>query len=173
MTRYAALLRGVNVGGITMKMADVRDALEADGFTGVTTILASGNVLLDSTESASAVKERLQRVLGDRFGYEAWVLVYDLNTIGDIITAFPWEPEIEGVHSYVMFCSDPAVLTELAALGGELDESERIAAGDGVLYWQVPRSQTLASPIGKTTGKKRYKSTTTTRNLRTLHKLVR
>lgn len=173
MPRYAALLRGVNVGGITMKMADVRDTLKADGFTGVTTILASGNVLLDSTESASAVKERLQRVLGDRFGYEAWVLVYDLDTIGHIIAAFPWEPEIEGVHSYVMFCSDPAVLTELAGLGGELDESERIAAGDGVLYWQVPKSQTLGSPIGKTTGKKRYKSTTTTRNLRTLHKLVR
>ena len=54
MTRYAALLRGVNVGGITMKMADVRDALTADGFAGVTTILASGNVLLDATEPAAA-----------------------------------------------------------------------------------------------------------------------
>lgn len=174
MTRYAALLRGVNVGGITMKMADVREALEADGFTGVTTILASGNVLLDSSESTSAVKERLQQVLGDRFGYEAWVLVYELDTIREIIAAFPWEPEIEGVHSYVMFCSDPEVLAELAALGDALDaETERIAAGDGVLYWQVPKSQTLGSPIGKTTGKKRYKSSTTTRNLRTLHKLVR
>lgn len=173
MTRYAALLRGVNVGGITMKMVDVRDALEADGFTDVTTILASGNVLVDAAEPAGAVKERLQQVLGERFGYEAWVLVYDLDTIGRIIAGFPWEPEIEGVHSYVMFCSDPAVLAELAALEGELDESERIATGDGVLYWQVPRSQTLTSPIGKTTGKKRYKSTTTTRNLRTLHKLVR
>ncbi|MUM16656.1 DUF1697 domain-containing protein [Mycobacterium sp. CBMA271] len=172
MTRYAALLRGVNVGGITMKMSDVRDALEADGFTGVTTVLASGNVLLDSTESAATVKSRLQQVLGDRFGYEAWVLMYDLDTIREIIAAFPWEPEVEGVHSYVMFCSDPAVLAELAALGGELDETERIAAGDGVLYWQVPRSQTLGSPVGKTTGKKRYKSSTTTRNLRTLHKLV-
>ncbi|MBB4854901.1 uncharacterized protein (DUF1697 family) [Mycobacteroides chelonae] len=173
MTRYAALLRGVNVGGITMKMADVRDALSADGFAGVTTILASGNVLLDAAESAAAVKERLQQILGDRFGYEAWVLVYDLDTIGRIIAAFPWEPEIEGVHSYVMFCSDPEVLAELAGLGTALDGNERITAGDGVLYWQVPKSQTLSSPVGKTMGKKRYKSTTTTRNLRTLHKLVR
>ncbi|ALR11039.1 pyridoxamine 5-phosphate oxidase [Mycobacteroides saopaulense] len=173
MTRYAALLRGVNVGGITMKMADVRDALATDGFAGVTTILASGNVLLDATEPAAAVKERLQQVLGDRFGYEAWVLVYDLDTIGQIIAAFPWEPEIEDVHSYVMFCSEPEVLAELAGLDTELDENERIAAGDGVLYWQVPKSQTLSSPVGKTMGKKRYKSTTTTRNLRTLHKLVR
>lgn len=173
MTRYAALLRGVNVGGITMKMADVRDALESDGFTGVTTILASGNVLLDADAPAAAVKERLQRVLGERFGYEAWVLVYGVDTIARIIEEFPWEPEIEGVHSYVMFCSDPAVLAELATLEGELDASEHIATGDGVLYWQVPKSHTLSSPIGRTTGKKRYKSNTTTRNLRTLHKLVR
>lgn len=49
MTKYAALLRGVNVGGITMKMADMRDALETAGFAGVTTVLASGNVLLMPT----------------------------------------------------------------------------------------------------------------------------
>lgn len=59
MTKYAALLRGVNVGGITMKMADVRDALETAGFAGVTTVLASGNVLLDADEPAATVKERL------------------------------------------------------------------------------------------------------------------
>ncbi|EUA68499.1 hypothetical protein I541_5586 [Mycobacteroides abscessus] len=40
------------------------------------------------------------------------------------------------------------------------------------MYWQVP-SRRPGQPVGKTTGKKRYKSTTTTRNLRTLHKLVR
>ena len=48
-----------------------------------------------------------------------------------------------------------------------------IAAGAGVLYWQVPRASTLDSAIGKTMGKKRYKSSTTTRNLRTLDKVLR
>lgn len=173
MTRYAALLRGVNVGGINMKMADVKAAVESAGFTCVTTILASGNVLLDSPESASAVKTSLQDTLGDRFGYEAWVLVYDLPTIRRIIDEFPWEPEIADVHSYVTFCSDPVILAELAERAVDLGPGERIAVGDGVLYWQVPKSQTLDSPLGKTTGKKRYKSATTTRNLRTLHKIAR
>ena len=42
-----------------------------------------------------------------------------------------------------------------------------------MVYWQVPRASTLDSAIGKTMGKKRYKSTTTTRNLRTIDKLLR
>ena len=49
---------------------------------------------------------------------------------------------------------------------------EKIAPGEGVLYWQVPKSGTLGSTIGKTMGKRRYKSTTTTRNLRTLEKVL-
>ena len=55
MTRYAAFLRGVNVGGVTLKMADVAAAFTAAGFTDVKTVLASGNVLLTSVSSTAAV----------------------------------------------------------------------------------------------------------------------
>ena len=37
MTRYAALLRGVNVGGINLKMADVKAVFEGLGLGGVKT----------------------------------------------------------------------------------------------------------------------------------------
>ena len=49
---------------------------------------------------------------------------------------------------------------------------ERIELGDGVLYWEVERGQTLHSVFGKATGKKKYKATTTNRNLRTLRKVL-
>jgi uncharacterized protein (DUF1697 family) len=42
-----------------------------------------------------------------------------------------------------------------------------------VIYWQVRKNNTLDSTIGKTMGTKRYKSSTTTRNVRTLAKLLR
>lgn len=69
------------------------------------------------------------------------------------------------------FVSDPEVLDELAAL--EPGPDERIERGKGVIYWQVPRSKSLQSAMGKTMGKKRYKSSTTTRNLRTLDRVLR
>ncbi|HEY9264256.1 MAG TPA: DUF1697 domain-containing protein, partial [Mycobacterium sp.] len=56
MTRYAAFLRGVNVGGVNLKMAAVAQALEAAGFGDVKTILASGNVLLDSRAGVATVR---------------------------------------------------------------------------------------------------------------------
>jgi uncharacterized protein (DUF1697 family) len=173
MTRYAAFLRGVNVGGVNVKMAEVAAALRDAGFDTVRTILASGNVVLDARGSAASVRKKAESALRDTFGYDAWVLVYDLDAVAAIAAGYPFEPEVEGHHSYVTFVSDPAVLDELAALATEAGPQEKIARGDGVLYWQVPKSATLDSTIGKTMGKKRYKSSITTRNLRTLGKVLR
>ena len=173
MTRYAAFLRGINVGGVNLKMTDVATALSDAGFDNVRTILASGNVVLDAAGSAASVRKKAEVALREAFGYDAWVLVYPLETVRAIADGFPFEAEVEGHHSYVTFVGDPDILDELAALSADAGPQEKIARGDGVLYWQVPKSATLESTIGKTTGKKRYKSSTTTRNLRTLAKVLR
>jgi uncharacterized protein (DUF1697 family) len=173
MTRYAAFLRGVNVGGVNLKMADVATALADAGFANVRTILASGNVMLESSAGADAVRTKAETALRQRFGYDAWVLVYGIDTVRAIVDAYPFEPEVDGYQSYVTFVTDTGVLDELAALADETGPDERISRGGGVIYWQVPKNRTLDSAIGKTMGKKRYKSSTTTRNLRTLEKVLR
>jgi uncharacterized protein (DUF1697 family) len=101
------------------------------------------------------------------------VLAYDLETVRAISDAFPFEREVDGIQSYVTFVSDPDVLDELAGLAVDAGQDEKIERGVGVIYWQVPKMSTLDSTIGKTMGKKRYKSSTTTRNLRTVEKLLR
>ena len=172
MTRYAAFLRGVNVGGVNLKMAEVAATLENAGFTNVKTILASGNVLLESRSGVDAVRKKVEKALRDEFGYDAWVLAYDLDTVKAISDEFPFEREVEGHHSYVTFVTDADVLDELAALAKDARSDEKIKRGKGVIYWQVPNKGTLDTTIGKTMGKKRYKSSTTTRNLRTLDKVL-
>ena len=176
MTKYAAFLRGVNVGGVNLKMADVATALTDAGFANVRTILASGNVLLESSAGAAAVRKKAEATLRERFGYDAWVLVYDIDTVRAVVDGYPFEREVDGYQSYVTFVADEAVLNELTALAG-LGEGagadEKISRGEGVVYWQVPKGSTLDSTIGKTMGKPRYKSSTTTRNLRTLAKVLR
>ena len=53
MTRYVALLRGINVGrNKRIAMADLRSLCEGLGFEHVRTLLQSGNVVLDSSVSA-------------------------------------------------------------------------------------------------------------------------
>ena len=177
MTRFAAFLRGVNVGGVNLKMADVASALTDAGFSGVRTVLASGNVLLESAPGVAVVRENAEAALRERFGYEAWVLAYDIDTVRNIDEAYPFEREVDGYQSYVTFVADAAVLDALVALADSTGPGELIRRGDNpdywVIYWQVPKGATLDSTIGKTMGKPRYKSSTTTRNLRTLAKVLR
>jgi uncharacterized protein (DUF1697 family) len=173
MTRYAVFLRGVNVGGVNLKMAEVAKAFEDAGFADVRTILASGNVVLESGSGVEAVRKNAENALRDAFGYDAWVLAYDIDTVAAISKAYPFEREVEGHHSYVTFVTDAKVLDELAALAKEARPDEKIKRGKGVIYWQVPKTGTLDTTIGKTMGKKRYKSSTTTRNLRTVEKVLR
>ncbi|MDT5221524.1 MAG: hypothetical protein QOF15_3629 [Mycobacterium sp.] len=171
MTKYAAFLRGVNVRGVNLKMAAVADALTDAGFKNVRTILASGNVLLESTAAVATVRKKAEAALRESFGYDAWVLAYDIETVRAIDEAYPFEREVDGYQSYVTFVTDAEVLDELAEL--EAGPNEKVGRGEGVIYWQVPKGSTLDSTIGKTMGKKRYKSSTTSRNLRTLAKVLK
>ncbi|MGO4689593.1 DUF1697 domain-containing protein [Glaciibacter sp. 2TAF33] len=174
MTRFVALLRGVNVGGINLKMADVADAVTALGLSNVKTVLASGNLLFDSTDSSDALKQHVEQGLGERFGYDASVHILELDAIRRVVDDFPFDAERDGWHPYVVFVSDTGTATDLLALQDNLDEdSESIRRGDGVIYWTVERGSTLSSVFGKETGRARYKTSTTTRNLRTLQKLLR
>jgi uncharacterized protein (DUF1697 family) len=138
----------------------------------VTTVLASGNVLMTSGAKVGAVRTNAERALRDAFGYDAWVLAYDRSAVAAVSEAFPFEREVDGRHSYVTFVTEADVLDELSELGKDAGPDEKIERGKGVLYWQVPKTGTLDTTIGKTMGKKRYKSSTTTRNLRTIDKVL-
>lgn len=172
MSRYVAFLRGVNVGGVNLKMAEVAAVLTDAGFTRVRTVLASGNVLLESPAAVAAVRTTAEAALRNAFGYDAWVLAYDVDAVAAVSAAFPFQRDVDGHHSYVTFVTDADVLDELAGLAANAGPDELIARGAGVLYWQVPSGATLDTTIGKTMGRKRYKSSTTTRNLRTIEKVI-
>jgi len=170
MTDYVALLRGVNVGGVNLKMADLAEVVRGLGYTNVKTVLASGNVLFTTPDAASAAKQTLESALRERFGYEAWVHVLTVDAIRAIVAAYPF-PRSDERHAYVVFAVKPEVRAELLAV--ELDDAvEQAQAGDGVIYWSVPKGSTLDSAMGKAQSAARHKPWITTRNLNTLEKLL-
>lgn len=175
MTRYVAFLRGVNVGGINIKMADLKAAFADLGYTDIRTVLASGNVVFDTDETdPAAVKQRIEGCLRATFGYDAWIVLLDLAAVRTIVEAYPFDPLREGWHPYVVLSSDPAALDGLAEVSDDLDpQFERIQRGDGVLYWEVQRGMSVKSAFSKQAAKPTYKPKITTRNLRTLLKILR
>ena len=123
-----------------MKMADLAELVRALGYSDVKTVLASGNVVLESPDAASGIKETLQSALRKRFGYEAWVQVLTTAALEKIVAGYPFERGRDGWHDYVMFTEKAE--TRDALLAVELDpELEKSAGGTGVVYWTVERGQ--------------------------------
>lgn len=175
MVRCIALLRGVNVGGITIKSAELREVFEELGFDDVRTVLASGNVVFAPADAAASadLKHRIEQALRDRFGYDAWIVLVTREQVERVVEAFPFDASDAERQPWVVFGSDETVLDELVAASGEFDARvDPIARGEGVVYWNPVKGTTVDTPFGKLLGKPRYKPVTTNRNLRTLLKLL-
>ncbi|MCU1516758.1 MAG: pyridoxamine 5-phosphate oxidase [Pseudarthrobacter sp.] len=171
MNSYAVFLRGINVGGINIRMAELREALAAAGFAGVKTLLASGNVVLASEAEPAAVKQKFERCLRDTFGYDAWVVVLTAQRVAELVEACPYPDDDKATHTYITLSSDTASLDELDAAGTLLDGTEQTRLGPEALAWLAPVGGTLDSPFSKISAKPKFKASTTTRNLRTLIKV--
>src|SRR5437868_184909 len=77
MTIHVALLRGINVGGRNaVAMSDLRNLFGDLGFTGVTTLLQSGNLVFQSDQLTGAALERLlEKETAKRLGVAADYIV--------------------------------------------------------------------------------------------------
>ncbi|GGF28977.1 hypothetical protein GCM10007298_26040 [Williamsia phyllosphaerae] len=174
VTEYVALLRGINVGAIRIAMADLRTEFEALGLGEVSTVLATGNVRFSSDRTdVTALRGEIEAALSARFDYRAYVFLHSRDAIRSALDGYPFPTDQADRHSYILFVADDDVRAELLGAAADLDPAvERVADGDGVLYWDVVKKMTLTSPFGKALGRARYKATTTNRNLRTVRSII-
>lgn len=175
-TRYVALLRGVNVGGVTITNAQLVEIFEREGFTSVRPVLASGNIVFDGPPTAR--REDLARRVGSAIasdvGRDLPLVLETQEELGSVAGNYPFERDDAALQPYIVFSSDPAALAAiLEAAEGLPLEVESVAEGDGVVYWRVPKGSTLETPFAKVLAGKAVAPLLTTRNLRTVEKLVR
>ena len=169
--RYAVFLRGINVGGINIRMADLKACLSEGPFRNVKTLLATGNVILDSDSGPDAVKKACEDALRARFGYDAWVIVTDRDEIDRIVEATPYPADDPEQHSYVTLASDPTVLDSLIEAASALGPTGIVRLTPGAIATQVAVGSSTDAPVSKLMARAAYKPYTTTRNLRTLLKV--
>lgn len=178
MTEWIALLRGVNVGGITVRSSELAAVFRELGFDGVRTVLASGNVVFasDGTPAdASELTPRIERALSERFAYEARVVLVARGELERVVAEFPFDADDGSRQPWVIFAATREVLDDLLASAASLglDPSvDPISRGDGVVYWNPVTGTTVDTPFAKLLAKARYRPTTTNRNLRTLVKVL-
>lgn len=171
--RAVVLLRGVNVNGVTVRSADLGRVLTGAGFGGVRTVLASGNVVLDAAgEDPAAVAADVERALRDGFGHPARVVVVRPERLAEIAAGYPFAREDATFHPYCVFASDAGQLAELAALADPAGAEDRLQLSGDVLYWRVAKGSSTDTPFAKLAAAARWKPVITTRNLRTVEKVL-
>ncbi|EZH76011.1 hypothetical protein ATO12_04270 [Aquimarina atlantica] len=110
MNRYVAFLRGINVSGHhKVPMADLRKEMEKLNFEKVITILNSGNIIFDSTESD--VKS-LEKIMSDHlektFGFLIPTIVRTSETICHLLDKDPFKDILvtKDIRLYVSFLQE-------------------------------------------------------------------
>ncbi|MFC0672963.1 DUF1697 domain-containing protein [Brachybacterium hainanense] len=172
MTRWIALLRGINVGGVSIRSAELAALFRELGFAEVRTVLASGNVVFETDAGQpAALKARIEQALSERFGYEAWIVLLRHADLAAIVAGYPFAEDAEH-HAYVIFSSAASSLDELLEGTDPADATDPVAAGEGVLYWRGTKGTSTTTPFARRLAAARFRSTTTNRNIRTLRRML-
>lgn len=129
MTVWAALLRGVNVGGHNkVPMAELRAALGAEGFSDVATYIASGNIVLQAEADPT---KRISEIIAKQFGLDITVIGRSGDQLRAAIEANPFADQAaadpRAVHCF--FASSPTGGGAIDSFDHERYAPDRLAVG--------------------------------------------
>lgn len=172
MKKLIVLLRGINVGGNNMiKMEDLKKMFVKIGYENPKTLLATGNVLIESDKNIPEVKESIEKYLFKALGFEIKVLVRPLNDVQEMIKRNPFKtikPD-KSLRLYVTFISEiPKNKTKI-----KLSDFEILDVTDTEVYWVIRIKEAGKTPESMTIIEKQFGKYSTTRNWNTVIKIGR
>jgi uncharacterized protein (DUF1697 family) len=173
MTRYALLLRGVNVGTKnSLPMADLRAMLTKLGCADVQTYVQSGNAVFGTKLGApaltAAVEKALERYMGRPIATTLRTRIQmqttvDANPFADVAT--------NPAYLCVTFLSHAPKQAEVAPLHAQDFAPERFLVTGKEIYSWHPNGQARSS-LAVALGKLPLRGAVTTRNWNTVRKLL-
>jgi uncharacterized protein (DUF1697 family) len=136
--RWVAFLRAVNLGRDNkVPMAELRTLLEASGYEGVRTYIASGNVLLDGPAGRTALGAALEQLVADSFGVTTTVILRKPRELAALVAAHPFGAEASETH--VAFLAARPKTADAARLEAVDPGSDLAVLADTDLYLWLPR----------------------------------
>ena len=172
MKTYCAFLRGVNVNGKSMKMAEACEVLIQAGLTGVVSVLASGNIIFQSDMPQIELRSFVEQALSDHYSDSVHLFVKRSDEVSAMLEAVPFAENAEQ-HIYTFIC-EPGFEEVLLREFGKITPSEKETAEikGGLFYWQCRKGATLNSGFSKILGRKDMKDKFTGRNIGAITKVV-
>ena len=175
MTRYIALLRGINVGGKNkIAMVDLKVAFEKRGFQNVATYINSGNVIFDSDLEKTDVRNTCEKLILEDFGLDITTYVISASELTEALRFSPsWWNNAPHTRHDVFFVIPPMTATKLCAHVGEIKkEYEKLAHYGELIFWSTSMDVFSKTRWSKISQDKEAYSTITVRNANTVLKLA-
>ncbi|MEM6841093.1 MAG: DUF1697 domain-containing protein [Bacteroidota bacterium] len=174
--QYIAFLRGINVGGHKkVPMADLRKRIETLGFTQVTTILNSGNVIFSAPEGEKVTLEAaIAKDLERFFGFPVPVLVRRAEVISHLLEADPFQniEVTKDIRLYVSFLKEEP-FTPITLPWSTEDSSYRILEVKDRAVCSVLDLSVTQTPKGMEALEQLFGKNITTRNWNTLVRITK
>ncbi len=170
---YAALIRGINVGGRSpAKMEDLRGLFTDLGFDSVTSYVQSGNIVFGSPRSATTgLRDSIEKKIRAELGLDVTVLLRSHEDLALVLRNNPFLDRTDNLATlHVTFLADTPSPARVAELPRAQGTEELSPAGDAI-YLFCPdgygRSKFTNSVL-----ERRLATSATTRNWKTVIKLA-
>ncbi|HEY8981698.1 MAG TPA: DUF1697 domain-containing protein [Streptomyces sp.] len=140
-TTYAALLRGINVGGHRkLPMADLRTLMEGLGHDAVRTHLQSGQAVFTASDGdETSLAAELEAAVEKRFGFTVDVIVRDHAYLKAIVDDCPFPAaDLQPKQLHVTYFSAPVTPDRFAEIDQQARLPEEFRLGDRALYLYAP-----------------------------------
>jgi len=174
MTRWAALLRGINVGGANrLSMVELCATMDSLGFGNVVTHVQSGNVVFDTdVDHEAALAARIVEAIADRHALRVPVVLRSAEELADLAGRHPdVESGLDPKLLHVVLLDRAPAAGTVADIDPARFEPDRFTVGGRQVYVSYPdgsgRSKLTVEVFERAFG-----VTATARNLNTIRKLV-
>ena len=175
MTRYVALLRGINVGGANLiPMAGLRASFEGCAFSDVSTYIQSGSVIFGANGlSERQIATRIGKALAAEFGYNGLVMLRSHPQMRRVVANAPsrFGKSPDRYRYDVVFLDASLHAPDALETIRTRDGVDEATAGPGVIYFSRLISRASQSYLPKLASMPIYKQMTV-RNWNTTTKLL-
>lgn len=176
MPVYISLLRGINVGGNKkIKMAELKTLYETMGFTSVSTLLQSGNVVFESDSAdVDQIGSTIESSIEQHYGFQSKIIMRTRDQWQAVIDNHPYSADqlTEPSKILIAFLQDVANSDAFNTLLEAHTGPEIIHNGGQELYIFYPNGMGR-SKLDHSFIERKLKITTTGRNWNTVNKLLK
>jgi uncharacterized protein (DUF1697 family) len=168
-----AFLRGVNVGANKVSMPELRETAISLGFTDVSTLINSGNLIYGGSSDTTAIDEqRLREAIAGQLGVRCAVLVRTRDELATVLRACPLPTEAAADPAKLLVTLwDADTTPAMRDLFAQAPVSvERFVVNEHAIYCWLPNGVSASVPYEKAA--RALGDHITARNWSTMQKLL-